>query len=240
MTKQTPPFPDIDAVLFDLDGTLIEHTWQLSQITDSLFERFSDQLAPLTCDQFYEVFWPKNTDLWYMMVDGIIDGDTAQLYSYLNTLRALEKDTALAAAMCDTWIELVLAEAVPFDDTTTVLETVRTRYVTGIVTNGFTSMQRAKLNHYGLSQQVDFSLVSEEAGAHKPDPRIFAQALTQAGNIAPERAIFVGDTLGSDIEGAQQAGLHAVFMNSRDDQTPPAGIVKIKALSELLPLLTLV
>jgi len=234
-----PYFTNIEAVLFDMDGTLIEHTWQLSQITEALFEKFRSALAPLTCQEFYDVFWPKNADMWYMMVDGVIDGEVAQLYSYRNTLRALNKDETLAADMLADWIDLVLAEAVPFEDTNFVLKMLRPHFATGIVTNGFTSMQQAKINRYQFDRVVDFCLISEEVKAHKPDARIFEQALQRAGNIPPDKAVFVGDTLSSDIEGARNVGLHAIFINPRDDQPPPAGVPKIKRLSELLDLLPL-
>lgn len=232
-------FTDITAVLFDLDGTLIKHTWQLSQITAALFERFESELAPLTKAQFYDVYWSKNADLWYMMVDGVIDGETAQLYSYVNTLRALNKDTALAPKMAAHWVALVLAEATPFDDTSHILQLLRAHFTTGIITNGFTSLQRAKIERYQLAEAVDFCLISEEAGAHKPDVRIFEQALQQAGGIAAGQAVFVGDTLNSDIEGARRAGLQPIFMNPPDDQNPPDGVPKIQSLTELLELLPL-
>jgi 5'-nucleotidase len=232
-------FSNIDAVLFDMDGTLIEHTWQLAQITDALFEQFQSALSPLTQVEFYGVFWPKNTDMWHMMVDGVIDGDTAQRYSYINTLRALDRETVLADDMVAAWSDLVLEEAVPFDDTPYVLETLRPHFTTGIVTNGFTSLQQAKIDRYRLSEAVDFCLISEEAGFHKPDVRIFEQALQMAGNVSPGRAIFIGDTLSSDIAGALNAGLQPIFMNPRDDQSPPAGVPKVNALSELLSLLPL-
>ncbi|MFQ5577391.1 MAG: HAD family hydrolase [Anaerolineae bacterium] len=228
---------NLKAVLFDLDGTLIEHTWQLSQITQALFEKFAGDLAPLTCDEFYTVFWPKNADMWHMMADGVLDGDIAQQYSYANTLRALNKDPGLAAAMLNAWQELVLQEALPFDDTGPVLQTLRPHFTTGIVTNGFTSMQRAKISRHNLDRAVDFCLISEEAGCHKPQPRIFEKALQLAGNIAPHRAVLVGDTLTSDIEGALNAGLKAVFLNPRNDQTPPDGVPKITRLGDLLTLL---
>ena len=232
-------FSNIDAVLFDMDGTLIEHTWQLAQITDALFERFQLALAPLSQAEFYQVFWPKNADMWYMMVDGVIDGDTAQRYSYVNTLRALDKDTSLADDMVAAWSELVLDEAVPFDDTAQVLERLRPHFTTGIVTNGFTSFQRAKIERYRLAEAVDFCLISEEAGFHKPDIRIFQRALQMAGNVAPQRAVFIGDTLTSDIAGALKAGLHTVFINPGNDQSPPAGVPKVNSLSEFLSLLPL-
>lgn len=172
-----------------------------------------------------------------MMVDGVLDGDTAAHYSYINTLRALKKDTALAGAMVNCWNELVLEEAIPFEDTFTVLAAVRARYKVGILTNGFTTLQRGKISRYRLDEQVDFTLVSEEAGYHKPDKRLFWAALKLAGEVAPEQALYVGDNLIADIQGAQEAGMTPIFINSEGDL--PEGIVTIRCLSDLLRLLKL-
>ena len=232
-------FSRIKAILFDMDGTLIKHTWQYSQITDALFAKFRDALLPLSSDEFFAVFWPKNVDMWMMMLDGVIDGETAQVYSYINTLRALEKDPALGPQMSDYWLHLVLEEAVPFDETPLVLKRARARYTTGIVTNGFTITQQAKIKKYALAEQVDFCLISEEIGFHKPDARIFEHALQKAGNLLPEQAVFVGDNLDADIRGALNAGLQPIFINPADDQLPPEGVIKIKHLKDLLPLLNL-
>jgi putative hydrolase of the HAD superfamily len=230
-------YSHITTIIFDMDGTLIKHTWQLSQITEALFSRFADELAPLTQDEFFECFWPKTEDMWYMMVDGVLDGDTAAKYCYVNTLRTLELDTALAEPMLAAWHELVLNEAVPFEDTFTALDALRQKYTTGILTNGFITLQRGKIKRYNLAAYVDFTLVSEEAGYHKPDERAFLEALKMAGNPWPEQALFVGDNLATDIEGAQGAGLTPILMNPRNDVDPPAGVVKIRRLSELLDLL---
>lgn len=227
----------IKAILFDMDGTLIKHTWQYEQITSALFEKFADALAPVTRDEFYSVFWTKNVDMWYMMIDGAIDGDTAQRYSYVNTLRALGKELTLADEMVAAWVKLVLAEASPFEDTFSVLETLRRKYTVGIVTNGFSTMQRAKINHYGLDDHVDFSLVSEEVGFHKPDVRIFEAALRRAGNVLPSQAVFIGDNLTTDIAGALASGIHPVWVAGTADGTPPDGVATIQSLTDLLALL---
>lgn len=174
-----------------------------------------------------------------MMVDGVLDGDMAAKYSYINTLRALQKDTSLAEAMVNCWNELVLEEAVPFEDTLAVLEVVRGRYTTGILTNGFTTLQRGKIKRHGLDARVDFTLVSEEAGYHKPDKRLFLAALNLAGVVSPQQALYVGDNLIADIRGAQEAGMTPIFVNPAGEGDPPRGVVTIRRLSELLSLLKL-
>jgi HAD superfamily hydrolase (TIGR01509 family) len=222
-----------------MDGTLIRHTWQLSQICEALFARFADALAPVTQEEFFDCYWPKSADMWYMMVDGVLDGDTAAKYSYVSTLRALEQDVELAEPMLAYWIELVLDEAVPFDETFRVLDAVRRKYTTGILTNGFNNLQRPKIERHNLAAYVDFTLVSEEVGYHKPDKRIFLEALKLAGNALPEKTLYVGDNLVADIEGALGAGLKPVFMNANNDLEPPDGVIKIQQLGELLTLLKL-
>ena len=230
-------YAHITTIIFDLDGTLIKHTWQLSQITEALFARFADELAPITQAEFYEYYWSKTEDMWYMMVDGVLDGDTAARYSYINTLRALGQDTALAGPMLAYWQELVFNEAIPFEDTYAVLEALREKYTTGILTNGFVTLQRGKIERYNLAAYVDFTLVSEEIGYHKPDRRAFFEALKMAGNALPEQTLYVGDNLVTDIEGAQGAGLTPILMSPRNEVNPPTGVVKIQRLSELLELL---
>jgi HAD superfamily hydrolase (TIGR01549 family) len=230
-------YTHITTVIFDMDGTLIEHTWKLERLTASLFERFAANLSPVTADEFFEYFWPKAEDMWYMMVDGVLDGDTAARYSYVNTLRALGMDTSLAGAMVETWHELVLHEAIPFEDTLPVLDALRPKYTTGIVTNGYVSLQRAKIERYHLAEHVDFTLVSEEVGFHKPDKRIFIEALKMAGHPAPAQTFYVGDSLTTDIKGAQAAGLTPILMSPDDKVAPPTGVIKIRRLSELLALL---
>ena len=60
MTTQKQDFSHISTVIFDMDGTLIEHTWQLAKICDVLFAKFADDLSPVTQDEFYDCYWNKS------------------------------------------------------------------------------------------------------------------------------------------------------------------------------------
>ena len=63
-----------------------------------------------------------------------------------------------------------------------------------------------------LTGHVDFAVTSGETGFEKPDSRIFEVALLKAGVLA-EEAVFIGDQLDSDIQGAQNAGMHPILMD---------------------------
>ena len=85
-----------------------------------------------------------------------------------------------------------------------------------------------------------FSLysISEELGYEKPDPRIFAHAVDQAG-VEPARAVMVGDRLDNDVRPAQAAGMRGVWLlrgEAPEDPTPEQAAepdAVIRSLAEL-------
>ena len=72
----------------------------------------------------------------------------------------------------------------------------------GIVTNGNGRNQRAKCRLTGLAALTSFTIVSEEQGYAKPDPRIYQDAMSALGLASPGGVLFVGDNPVTDIEGA--------------------------------------
>lgn len=124
------------------------------------------------------------------------------------------------------------------EDAVLVLETLRPRFKLGLITNGPAHIQRRKIERFGLAERMDVLVVSGEFGAAKPDPAIFAHALAQL-DVAPVEALFVGDSLDHDLDGATAAGMPFVWFNRhnappRDDL--PAPVTTIQRLDELLPL----
>lgn len=96
------------------------------------------------------------------------------------------------------------------------LDTLRSDWRIGIVTNGVPSVQARKVDALGLRPLVDVVVYAAEygSGRGKPDPEPFEAALIRLG-VEPGRAVFVGDSEECDVRGAVAVGLHAVRISRR-------------------------
>ena len=94
-----------------------------------------------------------------------------------------------------------------YDDTLTTLDGLAGRYRVGLTSNGNNYPGR-----FGLTDYFDFTLFSEECGFAKPDPRIYRETVRRGG-CAPGEAVHVGDSLINEVQGAQGAGICAVWLN---------------------------
>jgi putative hydrolase of the HAD superfamily len=106
------------------------------------------------------------------------------------------------------------------------------RPMLGLVSNGNTDPERC-----GLPGRFQFALFAHHHGVKKPDRRFFEVAIREAGCDASQ-IVHVGDSLVSDVAGAQAVGIKAVWLN-RDRLPNTTGIVpdaEIVSLSELAAL----
>lgn len=80
-------------------------------------------------------------------------------------------------------------------------------------------------------------------GVEKPDPRIYEIALERAGNIAPEEALHIGDSMRKDYLPAKSVGMHALlldrFKTPDAEQWRKSGAVVLPDLVSVQELLTL-
>jgi len=121
-----------------------------------------------------------------------------------------------------------------FADVSVRLDELSDSYKLGLITNGASCLQREKLATAGLDEYFDAVVVSAEFGVGKPDPSIFAHALSLLGSD-PEQAVMIGDSLHRDVDGATAAGLKSVWVN-RSGQPRPADRpdrVEVTTLSDL-------
>ena len=119
-----------------------------------------------------------------------------------------------------------------------VLDYLHGRYTLSIVSNGFVEVQYRKIRNSGIAGYFDHIVLSEEAGALKPDKRIFEHAL-RLNDARPDEALMVGDLYQADIAGAQNASIDQAYFNWRGTPLPPANAptYTIRSLRELMEIL---
>jgi len=113
-----------------------------------------------------------------------------------------------------------------YDDTHEVLEVLRQRGLRlGVISNGTPGVARC-LELAGITERVDFVLVSALVGWEKPAREIFALGLEAVG-LRPERVVFVGDHYEADIRGARAVGMEAVMIDrARRAADPDCPVVR--------------
>lgn len=107
----------------------------------------------------------------------------------------------------------------------------------GLITNGNAEMQRAKIERFSVAEYFDHVQIEGEFGIGKPDERAFRHALDSLG-VEPTEAWMVGDNLDNDIRGAQQAGIHAIWVDTHGSGLPDGTTVRpdsiIRSLLDLV------
>lgn len=100
----------------------------------------------------------------------------------------------------------------PYPDVAPTLAEARQRGLIQGVISDWGARLTPILHGIGLTDHLDFVVVSAVVGAAKPNRHLFELALRRAG-VAPEEAVYVGDTYRADILGGRSAGILSVLLD---------------------------
>ncbi|MEE9387891.1 MAG: HAD family hydrolase [Paracoccaceae bacterium] len=117
-------------------------------------------------------------------------------------------DQLLAGKALSLFKDVRFGAAYLFDDTIPVLEHLKKRFRIGWLTNGNSTPKAA-----GIAHLFDYVVYSHDHGFQKPDARIFAAMANKAGGIAASAFVHVGDSLETDVAGANNYGAKSVWLN---------------------------
>jgi len=172
-----------------------------------------------------------------------VDDDPSLLNATLDLSRreAIRRSASQAGldepVLVDELFDLYVAERVAstpiFPETLPALAVLGERFQLGVITNSNTDPAEI-----GLSNQFSFAVCADAMPYRKPDPRIFQHAAS-IGGYDLERSAHVGDSLMTDVDGANRAGAISIWLDRSGDggrHTNPADHT-IASLSELPALL---
>jgi putative hydrolase of the HAD superfamily len=105
----------------------------------------------------------------------------------------------------------------------------------GIISNGRDAFQRTVIDALELNEYLAVILISESQSVRKPDIEIFNRALKRL-DVPAAQSLFVGDNPEADIRGAKNAGMKAVWKRNTIYSPPAVYDGAIGDLSELIDL----
>jgi len=226
----------LEAVLFDFDGTLVDY---IDSDIKSLERLHAHTGSSVSFDAFLETSVNEIMKFHDLVDNGEIDPLLMHDFRLKNTLAKYEMPWN--SDYIDVYKKELIRTCTPFDGVENLLSEIGQKVKTGLITNAYDSEeQRTRIRGAGLEDYFDFIAVAGEVGMYKPDPSLFLHSL-RCMNVAPGNALYIGDSITYDIDGAKAAGMKTIlFSNSSTVNSEHADYVisGVEALHDLLKQLT--
>jgi HAD superfamily hydrolase (TIGR01509 family) len=213
----------IKAVLFDMFDTLMliqrDHAFY-SPSLHATYEFLEAHGLSVSFEEF-EKAYAKARDVIYAAADANLE----EPHFNVRIAGALK----LLGYQCDVSDALVLGATNAFcnrfmnfvkidKNTLSLLRQLHGKYKLGIVSNfAIPECVTKLLKKHELYSFFDVVVVSGAVNKRKPSPEIFQNALQKLG-VGAEEAVFVGDTVDADVQGAKAAGMKTVYVERRHQQ----------------------
>ncbi|GMK42568.1 haloacid dehalogenase [Paenibacillus sp. CCS19] len=214
----------IKAVLFDLDGTLLDRDSSLLSFVSHQYDRIPAFQA-VEKKQFVQRFIELDNH-GYVWKDKVYQ----QLIEEFGIA-----DLAWADCLND-YVSGFQRHCIGFANLHLMLTKLKEHAIkVALVSNGFGQFQYDNFKALDIEHLVDEVLISEWEGLRKPDAAIFNRALTKLG-VPAEHAIFVGDHPDNDIRASREVGMRAIWKRSPHYEAAEHADHVIDDLDELIAL----
>ncbi|MFP3985049.1 MAG: HAD family hydrolase [Candidatus Bathyarchaeia archaeon] len=207
------------AVIFDLGDTLIlTDKWDYDKCLANLLKSLhNDKIATSTSfEEFKRVYFEVRNKMYLDTEQSLKEVDfqqrvaeTLKKFNFYATRKSPTISRAVEA-FTDTLVkDLRIENYIP-----SMLAGLREKHKLGLVTNfAYAPGVWKILKRFNLTRFFDAVVVSGEIGIRKPHPLLFKEALRQIDRQA-EEAVFIGDSLKADINGAKKVGFKTVLVEN--------------------------
>ncbi len=207
----------MDAVLFDIDGTLMDSTYHHALAWHRAFARLGD--AP---------------PLWRLHRAIGMGGDKLVAH-----VAGDETETQLGDKLRDFWREEYLeirTEVRPLPGAADLVRRLSgPRYRVALASSGDPEFAREAIDLLGIDDRIEALTTAEDVDASKPDPDLLQATLDRIGEV--DRSVLVGDTP-YDVEAAAGAGMNCVAVLTggfgRAELTDAGAALVVESLTELV------
>ncbi|MUJ27299.1 pyrimidine 5'-nucleotidase [Aliivibrio fischeri] len=216
-------------ILFDADETLFHF-----DAFAGLQRMFAGYGVEFGKEEFIE-YQLVNKPLW---VDYQNNEITAQQLQETRFEEWAKKVGVTPKAMNSAFMMAMAEICTPLDGARELLDSLLASNVKmGIITNGFTELQKIRLEKTEFSHYFELIVISEQVGIAKPDKRIFEHTFSMIGNVDLSTVLMVGDNPDSDVLGGMNAGIDTCWLNV-DGKACPESVEPTYEVASLFDLKT--
>ena len=225
-----------DIFLLDLDETLLDFSkTERENLTCSL-QAFSFPADERAVALFHKI----NDGLWKALERGEIERERLKVLRFEMLFRELgipcteERAKEISAFYFRNFQNICH----PYEGALAFLKTLAGRGRVYIVTNGAAEIQYRHVADAGFAPYLSGLFISGEIGFDKPDVRFARYAEAHIGGYERSRAVWLGDSLTSDMACARAAGIDGVLFapNGAPDGYDGACVRNYKEFLELVAL----
>lgn len=226
----------IKVILWDIDGTLLDFQTAEKEAIRACFKIF--KLGECT-DEMIARYSVINKGYWERLERKEISKPEV-LVGRFQEFFATEGIVTDCAEAFNEEYQWRLGDTICFcDDGYELLKGLKTFVKQYAVTNGTKVAQVKKLNKSGLVDLLDGVFISEDIGVEKPDVKFFEHVWDVIGQYEADEVLIVGDSLTSDMQGGNNAGIRCCWYNPKGVDN--ANFVKvdyeIRNLQEILEII---
>jgi len=197
-----------ELLLFDADGTLFDYdraeAWSLERTVSALGIAWHGEILP--------VYRQINRGYWQALERGEVTAAEIKVDRFRDLLTYL-RSSADPVAAGETYLQHLGSSGFLINGTVELLDYLNGRVQLALITNGITRTQYGRLSASGIGKYFDPVIISGEVGYQKPDPRIFEVLFEQSGFSDKQKALIIGDSLTSDMQGGLNFGIDTCWYN---------------------------
>ena len=207
----------IQAILWDVDGTLLDFSAAEKAAVQKLFGEFDLGPCPDATVARYSAI---STGYWKKLERGEVTKEQVLICRFRDFFAELGIDPALAEPF-NARYQVSLGDTVVYrDDSLEIVKALHGRVKQYVVSNGTVIAQSKKLRVSHLGEWMDGVFLSEELGAVKPSPAFFERVFAALPDVRKEDMLIVGDSLTSDMKGGLLAGIPTCWYNPQSLPRP--------------------
>jgi len=234
-------------LFIDFDDTLYDTRGNAELSLREMFAHFQLSKYFPQPDDFYRSYWDTNVKLWDAYAKGEIDRDYLIVERFRRPLaegrdakgRPFEPTREYCLEVSDVFLDMCADKPGVVEGAHELMAYLRAKgYELYMCSNGFHEVQYRKLRACGLLDAFDGVILSEDAGANKPSKTYFDYAIRVSGASASE-TLMIGDNFSTDIMGAMQYGIDALFFNRHPESFVSHEAVKyeVSSLRDIISIL---